>query len=496
VLGVHWLLVVVTVAGGVIRLVGIGAQSLWYDEVVTREVITGPIVHLLSRVRLVEGTPPLYFGLLAVWSRIVGDGDGEIRLFSAIVGTAAIPVLYAACRELRLSRRTSLIAAALLAVNPYLVWYSQEARAYSLLVLLAAVSVLAFARALQRGRSRDYWLFGLATAALLATHYFAIFLIAPELAMLLWQRRHSWRPVVLGLVPLALAAVPLSWLAIDQRSRNLQEWIHDWSLRFRLGEAARHLLAGPSAPRPWLWKVLGAAVALGALVALLAPPRQERTTARMMTTIGLTAVLLPIVLALLGADYFLDRNVIVVVVVLVIPVAIGFGSTRFRFVGSTVLVAVLVGSVVTTTAVVRDVDLQRANFRTIAEVIHRTDRQQVVVMNTARVLGSSLRRYLPSPQELQPGASVKTRDVTFIGLNRVPGQCDWWFGRACSIVFLTASPLGRFPTGFRLVSRTAVDRFVVAHYRYRRTVDLRAQNLVTAHDLPASLIFVLPAGAP
>ncbi len=126
-----------------------------------------------------ESTPPLYYALAWVWAQAAGTGEFGLRSLSALAGVATVPVAYLIAVELR-GRRAGLMAAALVAVNPMLLWYAQEARAYSLLTLLCAVSLLYCARALRYGRRRDLTLWGVASALALATHYFALFLVVPE----------------------------------------------------------------------------------------------------------------------------------------------------------------------------------------------------------------------------------------------------------------------------------------------------------------------------
>ncbi len=107
-----------------------------------------------------EATPPLYYVLAWPWAHVFGTGEIALRSFSAVIGTATVPLMYAAGKEL-VSRRAGLIAAALTATSPLMIWYSQEARAYALLVLFGAASLWFFARVLnnptraQLGRVRD-----------------------------------------------------------------------------------------------------------------------------------------------------------------------------------------------------------------------------------------------------------------------------------------------------------------------------------------------------
>ena len=67
-----------------------------------------------------------------------------LRAFSAIAGVAFVPIAYAAAREL-VSRRAGVLAAAFVAVNPLMLWYSQEARAYMLVAALSGASFMPFA---------------------------------------------------------------------------------------------------------------------------------------------------------------------------------------------------------------------------------------------------------------------------------------------------------------------------------------------------------------
>src|SRR5256714_3005934 len=194
------LLVLIVVGAGAIRFVGIGSQSMWYDEVATTRDVAGGIGGLWARVRDVESSPPLYFALATLWTRMFGDGDAAIRSLSALAGTATVPIVYLIVRELGQGRGVAQIAALLTAVNPFLVWYSQEARPYALFAFFGAVSLLCLARALHRGSTRDLALFGLAAGATIATHYFGVFLVGPELLVLAVARFRSWRGLLLAML--------------------------------------------------------------------------------------------------------------------------------------------------------------------------------------------------------------------------------------------------------------------------------------------------------
>ena len=131
-----------------------------------------------------ENSPPLWYVLEWVDSRVLGTGEVALRLPSALAGIAIVPVAWAIGRELA-GRRAALGCAALVAVNPLFVWYSQEARAYGAVRVhrrrWRCSASCAPTASPPRGAAA---LFVAARAALaLLTHYFAVFLLAP---MVLW----------------------------------------------------------------------------------------------------------------------------------------------------------------------------------------------------------------------------------------------------------------------------------------------------------------------
>ena len=125
--------VALTVLGATVRFATLDAQSFWLDELATASLLDRGFGQMLDGIRETEATPYLYYVLAWPWARVFGLGEVGLRSLSAVFGTLAVPVSYAAGAAL-CSRRVGVVAAALVAVSPFLVWYSQEARSYSLLV--------------------------------------------------------------------------------------------------------------------------------------------------------------------------------------------------------------------------------------------------------------------------------------------------------------------------------------------------------------------------
>ena len=128
-----WIVAGLTVLAAVLRFATLGVQSYHHDEIVTASrILRDGFGHAMNAVGFSESAPPLYYALAWAWTQVTGTGEFGLRSISALAGVATVPVVYLAALELR-GRRAGLMAAALVAVNPMLLWYSQEARAYSLL---------------------------------------------------------------------------------------------------------------------------------------------------------------------------------------------------------------------------------------------------------------------------------------------------------------------------------------------------------------------------
>src|SRR5438874_2178910 len=111
-----------TVLAAVLRFVAIGHQGFWFDEANTALLVHFSPGKMLGLIPQSESTPPLYYCLAWVWARVFGYGETGLRSLSAVAGVATVPVAYAAACKL-VSPRAGVIAAALSACNPLLIWY-------------------------------------------------------------------------------------------------------------------------------------------------------------------------------------------------------------------------------------------------------------------------------------------------------------------------------------------------------------------------------------
>lgn len=370
-----------------LRFSTLDVQSFGEDEAVTAGDVLDPnFTQMLKGVGGSESSPPLYYTVAWFWSKVFGTGEVGLRALSALIGTALVPVAYTLGAKL-VSRRVGVVLCALVAVNPMLVWFSQEARAYSLLALLGTASVLLFVYALESPSRGRLALWAVASALTLATHYFGLFLIAAEALWLLarWRwERGAW----LAVGAVAAAGLALLPLAVHQAHGNRTAWIADIPLGDRLRDTADAFLVGPTGAQ--LAHVVAVATALvGVAVVLLAlrADGRERHGALVAAALGLTVVLVPLALALVDADRLLDKNLLPALVPLALVVAAGLGARRSGVLGLAAAVGLCAISLLVVIRVAASPELQRTDFRGAAELIHEGPSTAIVTrLNGAAAL--------------------------------------------------------------------------------------------------------------
>jgi uncharacterized membrane protein len=207
------LLALAVLLGVFLRLFHLGSQSIWGDEALTLQKYAagGSLAEVLSLIWRNAFHPPLYFVLAHYWY-LLGQSEFMLRFPSAVFGIAAIPVIYLVTRRLFTAPAAGLAALAL-AVSPFHIWYSQEARMYSLQVLLALGSMLFFLRAWESRRLIDFALYGVLTVMGLFTHLGTLLLVAAQGAFVLGAVAKDWRryAIWLGVQAMALIAF-LPWI--------------------------------------------------------------------------------------------------------------------------------------------------------------------------------------------------------------------------------------------------------------------------------------------
>jgi uncharacterized membrane protein len=448
------LLVGLTALAAILRFSTLHVQSYWFDEAVTVQLVRGSFGHMLSSIGGSESTPPLYYALAWVWSRVFGHGEVGLRSLSALAGTLFIPVAYAAGRELA-SKRTALVIAALAALNPLLIWYSQEARSYSLLVLFAGLSFWMFVRQLREPSDRTLVLWTLASALAIATHYFAAFVVVPEALWLLLAARDRRRPAVAIAALLAVGAALLP-LLLRQRNLDLTSFITESSLLRRLVLVAKQFVVGYASPLQVLVVVLAAACVLVALALLYARTvERERRAARLAAVVGLVGVGIPLVLAIAGADYFNTRNLLATWLPLMLVPAAGLGARRSGRTGLAATAVLCAIGLYVSIAVWTKPAYQRENDRGLAHALGPVTEPRALVLTP--VSATVPLRYYMQPFSTQP---FPVKEIDLVAL---PQR---------SSVFSGARPIKLAPQphqppapGFRIVEQKQTPSYTLIRFR-------------------------------
>ena len=447
---VLWALAGLTALGLAVRFASLGVQSYHHDEVITAaRVIPGDFVDMLRQVKGSESNPPLYYVLAWGWAKAFGTAEVGLRSLTALFGAATVPVVYLICRELA-STRAGLVGAAIAAVNPMLIWYSQEARSYALLVFFGALALLFFARALRTRQGRDLAFWALASALALCSHYFAVFAVAIEAVWLLAALRFRWRlvlPAVGGVVAVGLALLPLISAQVNPTHIGwidhspLSTRIFETGVSFLVGETG-HVIAEPPRER---YAVIPAAligVAL-LLVAWRGSPR-ERRGAALGLTVGAGVILLALGAVLAGKDYIVERNLLPALVPLATAAAIGFAVDGARRTGLACAVTLCAYWLAFDVYVAHTPNLQRPDFRDLTEQLGPPSRPRAIV--TWKLAADPIRLYLRGASERVYSGETPVREIDVI-----------------SKPVVARKPVG-LPPGFHPIERLRLERLTLTRY--------------------------------
>lgn len=483
-----WPLIAITIFAAILRLSTLGSQSLWYDEAFTPvHVLRAGLGATLHNVLHTENTPPLWYVLEWGVSRVLGTGVVALRLLSALAGIATVPVAWAIGSELQgpPTRRAAIVTAALVASSPLFVWYSQEARAYGLLVLVASLALLCFLRALREPSNGRLVAFALSASLALLTHYFAVFMLIP---MVLWlvgsaitgpsnkkgvSRMRAWGtgktkgdgehgelaprertanpknlPRVLCAIALPLlVGLALIPLILAQGGHGTQ-WIGEWALSSRLQAIPQYYLTG------YTGAALGHGVELLVAVVILAgfvyglwctlTAREERGALIVLSVAG-AGVLIPIVLAVLGADYLAPRNLVAAMVPVSAMLAIVMVAQRTGRIGLGIAGLLVLAFLALTIDVNLSPRLERGDWSEVARALRAAQPDHVIT--TVELGAAPLEYYLPRLHNLARGSSVTVTEIDETGY--AP---------------LRKSASGSPAPGFRLIERRNIHGLIV--YRF------------------------------
>ncbi|MBN1642862.1 MAG: glycosyltransferase family 39 protein [Anaerolineae bacterium] len=381
------LAVAIVLAAYGLQLHRLDAQSFAFDEGWTSYAIHHPWLQMW-RVLVPDNHPPLYYLIAKGFAELAGYGDLAVRYVSVAGATCLVALCYALGHRL-FGAVAGLASAAFAASAPLVVYYAQEARMYSLLMALVALSAYALIRVAGDARRRAWWVVYVAsTCAALYTHYFAVLVVVLHAgAALAWAiARRQWRFVRWWVAAqAATAALYLPWLpvAVQQVRIGQGTW---WRIPLPgstiLADMWRFLNLGPRRPVdvPLLGSMLGG-VALALIVALILGWRRGWAG----WAFAISSLLVP-ALAIATAGHvwpiYTDRYAVVAAPGLALTVGLGVAACWHALPGrrswlgqgaaALLLLAVLVGPLGQVRAYYQDPSYWRQDFRRAARYIEDT----------------------------------------------------------------------------------------------------------------------------
>ena len=213
----RWLILII-LFGAFLRIFYLGNESFWLDEAETvfaTQKNSSYIIHsFYTNILAPEifgprggGSMPLYYLLANYWTKLFGLSEFKLRLPSAIFGIISIYLVYLIGKKF-FGKAVGLIAAFIISINHQHIYYSQEARMYTFIVMLTMISVYSFYQLLTKGKILHLLIYVISTIALLYTHYYSILVPAFEFLytfLILNDARYNLKKVIICWAMIALS---------------------------------------------------------------------------------------------------------------------------------------------------------------------------------------------------------------------------------------------------------------------------------------------------
>lgn len=187
----YTILLFIIALGAFLRIYNLGKQSIWFDEARAYSRANKSVYSLWVNQKN-ESNPPLYDIIFHFYLKFITQKEEfQIRFLAALFGVASIPIIFIAGRHL-FNSNTGLVSSLLLSLSPYHIYYSQDAKMYSLLFLLSLCSFIILYLCLERDKKK-YWItYGLVSIFIIYCHNYGIFIFFSQflIFLLLYLRKN------------------------------------------------------------------------------------------------------------------------------------------------------------------------------------------------------------------------------------------------------------------------------------------------------------------
>lgn len=372
----RWALATILILATSLRLYNLDRLSFWFDEFLTVTLASEPLARLPAAVRQSEQTPPLLHVLMHGWMKLFGVSEFAVRLPAAVFGILAVWVTYLLGVAL-FGRREGFVAALLMALSGFQIAYSQEARVYSLLLLMGLTSSLFFVKLLREGGLIHQVAYVLATGILYWTHLHAVFVVAAQqltwlyLALIPYKDTDTDRPRISTprwiLLSALSAALFAPWIP------TVVHWLRSVSQAFWIPPMGPGFL-------PHVYVLFAGSAVLLVILLLLATWGAFRTPDRwkiiFLISLTLLPVLVPYIASLILRPLFVHRYAITAATGLFLLAGRGLTALPDRRAEAAVLTILIALSALSIPAVRSEVDSKpdvRAASWYVADHAHEGD---------------------------------------------------------------------------------------------------------------------------
>ena len=353
-----WLILILAAA---LRVYQINDRDFWYDEAFTGIAVKERFHDMMTMI-INDVHPPLYYWSVKLFASFFNYSVLGIRMFSAVFGVLGVWAIYLFTKEL-FDRRTALWAALIIAISPFAVQYSQEARMYVMLVFFITIAAYFFVKALKTDRMKYFVWWGIFTGLACLTHYMGIIFSAVYLpAFIAWkiiggriyEKQIGWQ-MVKNFLPSkklligygAAFLIFLPWLPIFKHhllnQGNNLSWIVPasfgdifWNLQmFVFGTPKGEMSAGMPNPNEFYGVANNTALTLlviffvGITIYLFKKRKdKEKISALLILSVGFMFIVY--VLSLLEQRYFVARYLMPAAYFTFVYIGLWLATVRFR----------------------------------------------------------------------------------------------------------------------------------------------------------------------
>ncbi len=322
----RFLLFTLTMLAFGLRVYRLDNQSYWIDEGWTLYFANRTPSELWQLLQTVVVKPPLYYLSMVYWVKLFGQSEYALRFYAVLFGLLAVPLMYRLGKAIG-GTGLGLVTALLMAVSPYQIWHSQDARMYSLLTMASLMSMWGFVEIISnrrtggQARCLSYFIYIFGTELALLTHYHGFVLIGIQGLFLLLTWQQHWR--MYSRWGGALSVVLLCYAPWFMRTWGLVKSYDNWIIQPTLLESyIRSGIAysvGELVPRPlalWLTLPFGLLYFWGLWRAYQAKPNELRWSDSTMLAFLIAYTLAPNLAAWLYGELktpvYLERYLIMV----------------------------------------------------------------------------------------------------------------------------------------------------------------------------------------